>query len=97
MAASTSTAPETTASSAAAASSLRTQILKQGKPADHVPSGKPVLGKPGKYVVSLGSMTLGYEADGERVVAHPGAVVNLTAEEAGPLVLAGTVRRLEES
>ena len=80
----------------AAPTGLGAKILKQGKPSEHVATHLPVLGKPGKYRVSYGSLTLGYEADDTRIVAHPGAVVHLSAEDAGPLMLAKTVERLEE-
>ena len=91
--------PDTTpaAPTPAVAATLASKIIKQGKPAAHVPSSTPVLGKPGKHRVVHGSVTLGYDAgSGERIVAHAGAVIDLTAEEAGPLVASETVKRLEE-
>lgn len=90
-----STEPSPPPPAAPAATGLLAKILKQGKPAAHVPSAKPVLGKPGKYRVTHGDLTLGYDDKGDRVVAHPGAIVELSALEAGPLVLSETVELCE--
>ncbi len=88
----TELSPSTPAATRKAASAgLAAKILKQGKPAAHVASAAPLLAQPGKYRVTHGSVTLGYDEQGERVVAHPGAVVDLTASEAGPLVHSETV------
>jgi hypothetical protein len=102
--ATTTPAPEASAAIApAVAATLASKILKQGKPAAHLPSTEKVLGKPGRYRVKHGSVTVGYDvgtADrpgtGERTTAWAGAHISLTAEEAGPLLAADTVERLEE-
>lgn len=85
------------APAAAPPSGLAAKILKQGKPAAHLPASAPVLGKAGRYKVVHGSLTLGYDAaTGERVTAHPGAVVSLTAGEAGACAGLGTVEKLDD-
>jgi hypothetical protein len=75
---------------------LMAKIHKQGKPHGHLPSAVPLVGKAGRYTVKHGSVTLGYTEQGERVVAHPGATIELTAAEAGPLESVGTLERLTE-
>jgi hypothetical protein len=90
------TDPLPVAASAPVQGGLAAKILKQGKPPAHIPSAVPVLGKPGRYRITHGSLTLGYTEEGERVDAHPGAIVKLTAEEAGPVCAAKTAERLAE-
>lgn len=89
--------PEAPPPPRAAAVGLASKILKQGKPPPHLPSTEKVLGRPGNYRVDHGSVTLGYDlVTGERTVAWAGAHITLSAEEAGPLLAAGTVTRLED-
>jgi len=61
-------------------------IVEQGTPPDNVPQSAPKLAPAGKYRVIHGSITF---APGK--VAYPGALVNLTSEEAGPMLDVGTI------
>lgn len=79
------------------------KIVQQGKPFQHLSGSGPTAGKPGQYKVTHGVVSFGYAKDkdgqtfGPAQLAYEGAIVELTAEEAGALVQAKTVEYLGPS
>lgn len=86
---------EETVSEAPKAGSFKSRIRKQGKPLAGLPSissGKR--GEAGLYEVIHGRINFGYDAaSGEAEVALPGAVVELSAEEAARMLDEGIIKK----
>lgn len=80
-------------SAPAAESAPVTRILRQGTPPRETVVVRSKVDA-GLFRVKHGSVTLGFGADGEREVAHPGAELHLSAEDATALAACGTVERV---
>jgi hypothetical protein len=86
------------ASSSAKASEMRGRIVKPGEKAvDIASSANYPPQRDGTYEVAHGSLNLGWDYSAPSpvaIVATRGAHVQLSGDEAAPLVAAGTVRHL---